>query len=428
MTSEEILELIETLDTVGEKSIQEDFLYMLFESKLFQYCVKYAYEPLKTFNIKDTSRFMNLNTGSKEIGRKAFEVLDALAERKLTGNKALDRVESLLKTFNESSQKLFIRILNKKLIYGIGIKTINKVKPNFIKTVGFMRCAPFNPDWNWSEGVIAQEKMDGMFMNITAINDQTILTSRTGQLFDIHAFQMIDFDLLEKGYQYHGEMIIFQDGAPLDRKTSNGIANHILNGGTFKNSQRPEFYLWDKVPIEVITGDAKCPPYKVRVKELKNSIITPFNLVKTKVLYDLETIKRFCDSIISKGGEGLILKKFDALWKNGTSQDQIKMKPMKEADLRCVGLNRGTGKNEDTFGSMCCMSDDEKVKVNVSGFTDEERKEISDNFGKNWFGHIITINYEKVVDNKNSKYASLTLPTFIERRQDKETTNKLEEL
>ena len=58
-----------------------------------------------------------------------------------------------------------------------------------------------------------------------------------------------------------------------------------------------------------------------------------FSFVPTKLVRTEKDANDFYKKIRSKGGEGTILKKQNALWKNHTSPDQVKMKNVTEDDI-----------------------------------------------------------------------------------------------
>jgi ATP-dependent DNA ligase len=137
--------------------------------------------------------------------------------------------------------------------------------------------------------------------------------------------------------------------------------------------------------------------------------------------------KELYNLIRQKNREGTILKKQNALWKNHTSPDQVKEKNEVEAELRIVGWSYGKEgtKYENILGSLQCETDDGKVKVSISGFTDKEREEDWDrNIGK-----IVSITYESLIlDKKRGEVYSLYLPRIDEVRYDRNDTDTLEDL
>ncbi len=104
-----------------------------------------------------------------------------------------------------------------------------------------------------------------------------------------------------------------------------------------------------------------------------------------------------------------------------------KDKNVQDAELRIIGWSYGEKgtKYEKMLGSLQCETDDGKVKVSVSGFTDDQRK-------LDWnkeIGSIITVEYESLItDKKRKDVYSLYLPRYADLRYDRDKTDTLEDL
>jgi bifunctional non-homologous end joining protein LigD len=84
--------------------------------------------------------------------------------------------------------------------------------------------------------------------------------------------------------------------------------------------------------------------------------------------------------VIDGGGEGLVLKKKTAIYKDGKrSSDWLKIKKQDTADCFIVGMMEGDGKYADQFGSLILAQYNKSgavmVVCNCSGFTDQQRTE-----------------------------------------------------
>jgi ATP-dependent DNA ligase len=97
---------------------------------------------------------------------------------------------------------------------------------------------------------------------------------------------------------------------------------------------------------------------------------------------------------------------------------QIKDKPVHEVVLGIIGMNAGNGRLADTFGSLTCVSEDGRLLVNVSGFTDEERSEIVRDWSK-WAYSSIGVKFKDVITSKSSDLYSLFEPRYAGPRFDK---------
>jgi DNA ligase-1 len=401
---------------------------------IFRIIVELAYDPYKTYGVLKVNR--PIETGDFDFDSITFELLDALAGRDLTGNIALEAIRAELERLNYESGGLFIDILNKDLRAGFNVKSINKAMPGLIPEIGYMRCSLLkdvnvNLEWDWSKGIYSQEKMDGMFVNINIFSDGVSLLTRKGHRFENDYFANITRYLSKTvpyNCQLHGELLIEENNEILDRKTSNGIFNHLLKGkGGLKITQAPVLYLWDIIPENVAKYLLEYNvPYEERFSIVQTLKSRDVRTVESKIVFNYDSALDHYFDIRDRGGEGTIIKHPALPWKNHTSKFQIKMKAEKECELEVVDFNSGKGKFKGTLGSLVCMSDCGCLVVNVSGFTDEIRDEIWSNRG-NWMGAIVTIRFNEVIKGKNQfdKY-SLFLPRFIERRLDKDVADELD--
>ncbi len=113
----------------------------------------------------------------------------------------------------------------------------------------------------------------------------------------------------------------------------------------------------------------------------------------------------------SKGYEGIMLKSPDHIYQAGKrSNDIIKMKPRKTADLICRDWKEGTGKYEGMTGSLL-LEDENHIHVWVgSGMSDEMRSKNPEQY----IGKVFEIGYESFKD-------TYIQPILKHIRRDKET-------
>jgi DNA ligase-1 len=432
MTSDDIAQVLNVIAEEPKRTTKEEILKELFEDELFKKIVKLAYDPFITFGVLEIPA---VHSGRGYFNTETFNLLSDLADRTLTGNLAREMIISELMRLTEDSGYLFRAILKKDLRAGFNVKSIDKVCPGLIPTFPYMRCSQLKEvnldDFQWSSGVYSQEKADGMFVNLNTTEIPSLYT-RQGQPFDVEKFTGLIQEVKEKlvlEFQYHGEMVVRDRSNYLDRKTGNGILTKVLKGGNFEKFQSPVLLLWDMIPLDCIRG--KTPflvPYKIRFEKLRALLQTKSDhvrLIPTEIVYSFEEAEQHFELMHSQGYEGTIFKDPRAIWKNGTSNQQVKMKEELECDLRVLWLTKGTGKNEDTFGALHCASEDHQVIVDVSGFSDEERLVIAKN-PEDWIGSIISIKFNSLIQKKVGGVFSLFLPRFVEKREDKTVADTLE--
>jgi DNA ligase 1 len=427
MNSDEIYDVLRIVESMPGKNDKVAVLQDFLDDPEFEKVLKLAYHPHTNFGVLS----MPLVHGDRGVFTLAtFQLLDDLANRSVSGRNAREAIADELVGLSGDSASLFLNILKKDLRAGFSAKTINKAKPKTIPVVPYMRCSlpkdVKDEIFIWEDGVYSQEKMDGMFVNVTNYEDATPISTRTGHHFNNRVLGDFTNELnvdLPIGYQTHGELLIMGTHGFLDRKTSNGMFNHILKSGEGLADSSLIIYLvaWDTVPLNVILGlEESKEPYQQRLEKLQGHLgdCNVACVAETRVSYTKEESVTHYNDVIARGGEGTIVKSAQGLWKNGTSKHQYKLKAERECELFVADFIEGNGKYEGSLGALVCVSSDGLLQVNVSGMTDQLRAEIWAG-QEGWLGSIITVRFNEVITSKTNELHSLFLPRFIERRIDK---------
>lgn len=90
-----------------------------------------------------------------------------------------------------------------------------------------------------------------------------------------------------------------------------------------------------------------------------------------------QVIEKALDWVLSRGGEGLMLRSHDAVWKPERSHDLLKHKPFDDDEGTVVGFitGRKTEKGSKLLGKMGALILDYKgQRLELSGFTEKERR------------------------------------------------------
>ena len=377
-----------------------------------------------------------------------LRLLDNLASRTLTGNAAQEAISTFLAfvpdvapiTGSVTLREAFRRILLKDLRAGFGDSTVNKAVKGLIPVFPYMRCSLIKDvkldSWPWESGVVSQEKADGMFANMDVEAGGLVqLSSRQGTQFPMDPFADLASEAqarLTPGLQYHGELLVERNGAVLPREQSNGILNHVVQGGSFAAGDRPVYLLWDGIPLTAIKPKGKYEvKFSARLAGLMARLAASqapgqaISLIETRIVNSLEDAYSHYRELLAKGKEGTIIKHPGAIWRDGTSKEQVKLKLEVDVDLEITGFTEGNGKNADTFGSITTKTSDGLLVVDVSGFTDAKRKELHDN-RQDVIGKIMTVRANSIMTPQNGNDPhSLFLPRYVEIRTDKSEADSL---
>jgi DNA ligase-1 len=433
------MEIIEAIASTSSKNEKQDIISKYKGDTTFQKVLNLALNPFINFGVQQLPEpFPHLE--AREFTDDTWLLLDNLASRKLTGNDAKAAIATELGKLDDNSAELLKRIIKKDLKAGFGESTVNKVIKGFIPSFPYMRCSlPKEVDlesWDWDNGIISQEKADGMFTNID--HDEfgiVTATSRQGTPLPMESFPQIVAEIgafVAKGTQSHGEFLVVVDGKIAERAISNGIMNRVISGGEFAENETPILKLWDQIPLASVVAKGRCEtPYVNRLSGLlmqlpvKTKADRHVNVIDTRIVRSLKEAYAHYKELLLQGKEGTIVKKKTGIWRDTTSKEQVKLKLEFEVELKVTGFVAGNGKNEATFGSLVCRSECDELEVAVSGFTDAKRKEVWEN-KSDWMGKIITVRANEILaPSESNELHSLFLPRFVEERNDKTDADDL---
>lgn len=394
-----------------------------------------------------------------------YGVFDKLRNRELTGHSAIEFLAKGLNSYFKEGRELFELVIARDIKAGVSIKTINKVFPDLLPEVPYMRCSTLvkgDMDKIFRKGyAICQLKSDGIFSYIIKQNDKVSLLTRAGTEWDSEELT-VSMQNLPNDIVLVGEALIKDGDKVLDRKTGNGLINSFIKRYTTSDSsiekieqasekaktklklklaenmdewnytdQNLHFSLWDILTVEEFEKGFSANTYQKRFTEL--SYLLPKCVIGDKLSIipsvNVETIEEAmeCANVyMQQGLEGAILKSPYLLFENKTSRLQVKIKAELDCDLLCIGVEEGTGKYMGMIGSLICESSCGKLKVNVgTGLNEKDRAKNPDEY----IGKILTVKYNEKIKRKDSvDIWSLFLPVYIETRIDKNEANSLEEI
>ena len=385
------------------------------------------------FYQKKIDKKMFPNLGKQELDIKDFECIAInLSERKISGNAAIEYLAEIYAKVDYEYANLLEWMIKRDIQAKISSKTINKVWPNLIYIQGYCRCSlPKDTNlnkWKWDKGIFVQTKADGMFLNLNIFKNNFEAKSRNGTPLPKDIFYSIFDELKDKipeDYQFHGELLVYKDKELLSRKVGNGILNSYAQGEPFPKGHSILYVVWDCIPYKDSIKGICNVPYEQRYATLES--IVPMesdciDVIDTVKVFSYNAALTYYKSIIKVGGEGAIIKTPSMIWKNHTSKEQIKLKVEFECELKIVGFKEGQNKYTEMLGSFECVSSDNLLKVNVSGFTDIQRIDFWKN-QESLIDKIITVKSNAIIDDISKNEYSLFLPVFQEIRLDKKEAN-----
>lgn len=436
--------LIAVGDTPGKKD-KENLLKTLDgftpeDVEMLKSVISYAYDTVKyTYGVK----MFTISNSDGELGWDAVVSLLEQLNNGLSGDNAQRAILNLTEQLSEDARLLLIRVIGRDLRCGMGPKSFSKIfGKGVISVAPYMRCTSFSAKAlkKIHFPCVAQVKADGRFVNIIVRKDSVTLMSRNGEDCSNLMSNRMKSALMsvsnrnDTEFVMHGEVLATDDaGIPLPRDVGNGY----LNSGDVDHSL-VTFELWDVVDHKSFTNGACPQPYVVRLNVLRTILLKYHEELQSSgrrqmVLIDSYHCKNSQDlsdafrKVREKGMEGLVVKNTDGIWKDGTSSDQVKMKVVAEGEVLVTGFTEGKGKYVGKVGALTTVSSCGKVKTNVAGLTDKQRKEYFDN-PELIVGKVITVAYNDVTQDRRTLDYALYLPRMMEVRTDKEQADDLETL
>lgn len=435
LTPFQILEQLEATNSSNEKI---EILKEHENNELLKLIVKKALDPMNLYFIR---KVPEQDKESKTQVRldSIINKLDRISSRQVTGNDALHFLRSVLSQVSKEDASIIRRIVAKDLRCGVGISTVNEAwGKNFIPKFDVMLCTQYKEKavakLEWP--TIVQEKMDGMRVNFIVNQQGVDVRGRSGK--EIHIGDLFSKELRNFLYMYQlddkkeyvidGELLVkTKDGSFLSRKKANGILNKAIHG-TISDEEKNDIYaiIWDIVPKSAFTEGAYSPGYidritylNLREQKMKESYpdLRRVSVIESRVCESMDNVLEFYTEVITRKGEGVIIKNQNSGWKNKRVNHQIKMKIENECELLIKEVVGGEGRLRGKLGSFLCESKDGELSVNVgTGFSDTQREEF---FSENMVGQVVTVKFNEVISSKKADKKSLFLPVFIEHRLDK---------
>lgn len=452
--SKKIYNLIFSLKLENRRNIKIDYLKRFKNDNIDTYPIffklcQYVMNPLKVYYIKHYD-YVDIESNQKYTIEDILSengILEKLHNREITGHAALHEFQKVLSNTDCLETKFLLECcIRKTFDVGADLKTFNKAFGEVIYLPKeFMLAEAATEElvddfFKYDSVKIAQLKLDAMRCEVNYIEGKIVFITRGDNVLftnnipldDILSIPFKNAIELYARYGYtiteiflDGEIIFHKEGKRLSRKKSNGIANSLITKtDTLLHSHDFEVVVWDIITKEEKNKQLSIP-YRTRLDILNELIkgISNYTMIESIVVNNKKEAIQMAIEYINKGEEGIVLKLMDNIWEGKRLNTQIKLKAIRQAEIRIVGINLSTEKKyKGKVGSLICKTDDGLLKVDVSGMSDDERVEF---LKDEYIGKIITVSYTEVIQNSKGEY-SLFLGRLEEVRLDKNDTDTLE--
>ena len=266
---------------------------------------------------------------------------------------------------------------------------------NFAFSLDLLRLSEYK-DQNVS-GWLASEKLDG----VRAYWDGENLLSRQGKKLNAPLSFTKNFPKFALDGELYAKELKFEE---IQATVMDKLPDE-------KAWQRLKFHIFD-VPE---ASGGLLDRLEILAKFLKNEPNHNLIIIKQIKMRNNAQFLKFAESIIAKGGEGVVVREPNAPYERKRSKNALKFKKFKDAECEVVSINKGSGKYANLAGSITCKAiggKDGEAKAGTifkigSGLSDENRQ----NPPK--IGSIITYKFQNLTAKGKPRF-----PIFLRVRED----------
>lgn len=412
---------------------KRDILKQHANNEVFKNVLKYTYSDNLNYGFSE-SKIRELLKEADSTNRiirgwitkwdNPFDMLEELAHSNIN-----DTLRSYVANFllmqSEEERELLIRVLTKDLRCNISSKTINKAIPKLITTWEIQQAYKLEKvKLKQGEWIALSLKLNGI--RTTFFRDE--FKSRQNKVMTGYEHIKADIAKLEEftGYVFDGELIRNNIDNLSDNENFR-LTTSIVNSDA---AEKPEIQMviFDMLPISEFIQGESTRTFKDRMLQMRRvkELILKLGLTNIDVapIYyhgtDHTQISKLLSEVDKAGLEGLMLLK-NVTYKCKRHSGIAKCKMFKEADLKIVGYNEGTGSNKGSLGSFVVEYKGNTVGVG-SGYTEEERV-------KFWrdrdtmIGRYISVQYKDETRDKHTGQHSLQFPIYLKVKAVDEEVN-----
>lgn len=429
MSIEELYNSFNQLKDTSSRLEKEELLRQFGEDEDFKFVLKFLINPMIITGISTKKINRQVNIGIYWEDNPDFEfayLLEWLLDHNTGKDSDIAYINSYLEhiTDDEDIIDWMKSIITKSFKPGIDVKTCNKVYgKSFIPTLNVMlgtsiEHAPI-PDNAW---ISISQKLNGS----RCFFYKGKLYTRQGKEYvgcDNIITQLKTLSsVFREDKVFDGELVLKEEGLTDSEAFQKGTGIAMSKD---KDKSNLHLVIFDVIPEKAFEEQSETEIYSHR-KELLKVIqfsIKKFNLDKLDVVeffyegYDHTQIQNCLDFAEAHDMEGVMIN-LDTPYEFKRTKNLIKVKKFYTYDLKCIGVEEGTGKNKGRLGAIIVDFKDNPVGVG-SGFTDELRESIWKNPNL-IIGKIIEVKYKEITKNKDTGAESLQFPVFVGIRKDKE--------
>lgn len=350
-----------------------------------------------------------------------FDLLDALANRTITGHQAIEAVNSFVNA-NRDYEELIWNIIDRNLKTRSTVSMINKVIPGCIPTFDVALANTYDEKSKkkvkLTDGWYVSRKLDGVrCIAILKANGDVNFYSRAGNEFETLGVIADELKRIPQDIILDGEICMMDANGNEDFQ---GIIKEIKR----KNHtiRRPKFMVFDMLTHDEFGSQTSTRTFKQRQEEMNAwfdnyagelDFITPLEQI---LIQSEQQLQDYMELAAKNKWEGLMIRK-DAPYQGKRSDDILKIKKMHDAEYVVtdieVGLHRviveGKEIEEEMLKNVYIIHKGSKVQVG-SGFSQEQRRHYY-KYPEQIVGKTICVQYFEETQNQHGEQ-SLRFPVI----------------
>lgn len=420
----EVIRLFKQIQETSSLNNKKAIITANKDNELFKQCLRFLLDGNIVTGIS-TKKINKKVTPSSELApyylcvhSTVEDVMKYLQENNTGKDEDIYEIQAFL-SGHEEEREFYEQMITKTFRLGADAKLVNKCIPGLIPTFDVMLGTPIDKvKLKGNEWISISRKLNGT--RCAFVGDKCM--TRQGK--EYKGLDHIIADIKKIGYTDH-----FIDGELLYKNDEGLSDSEAFQKGTgIAMSKEEEKYqlklvVFDLFPLEEFWNGKSRNTYENRRKALnlfdlqlqdeccKNVEVAP-------QLYagaDHSEIWKWLDIAEENDWEGIMIN-LDTLYECKRTKNLIKVKKFFSCDIKCTGVEEGSGRNKGTLGALVC--DYKGFPVNVgSGFSDSDRKHFWQH-PEDVIGKIISVKYKEETKNKDGGI-SIQFPVFETVRFDK---------
>ncbi len=417
---EEIIKLFRQIQETSSLNEKKAIISENKDNELFKRCLRFLLDGNIITGISNAKMSKSVGNDFVLTNDSWEDIMNYLQVHNSGKDEDILYVQRFIMNQPEEYKIFYEQMITKTFRLGADAKLVNKCIPGLIHTFDVMLGTPIDKvKLKGNEWISISRKLNGTRCAFVGNKCMT----RQGKEYkgldhiinDLHRLGLkncfVDGELLYKNIEGLSDSEAFQKGT--------GIAMSKDN-----DKSDLKFVIFDVFPLEEFwSGKSKELYYerKQTLLEIKEDIELfgdAENVEVVQLCYegsDHSEIWKWLDYAEEHDWEGIMIN-LDTPYECKRTKNLLKVKRFFSCDIKCTGIEEGSGRNKGTLGSLVC--DYKGFPVNVgSGFSDDDRKHFWKH-PEDVIGHIISVKYKEETKNKDGGI-SIQFPVFESVRFDK---------